>query len=118
MYRHRSVQTKSRSPPWDIAVTRGGDLEYTDYGDRSINLVSGTQIYTLITLRGWRPHGLCSTSSGDLLVIITSDDGEQTKVLRYSDSIEKQTIQWDDRGKPLYSSYADKYVSENRNLDI
>nr|XP_022309167.1 tripartite motif-containing protein 3-like [Crassostrea virginica] len=111
-----SVQTKSGNYPQDIAVTRSGGLVYADYNDRSINLVSGTQIQTLITLRGWTPHGLCSTASGDLLVIMTSDDWKQTKVVRYSGSTETQTIQRDDQGKPLYSS--DGYLSENRNSDI
>nr|XP_022300871.1 E3 ubiquitin-protein ligase TRIM36-like [Crassostrea virginica] len=78
----RSVRTKSGNEPWDIAVTRSGGLVYTDPGDRSINLVSGTQIQTLITLRGWRPLGMCSTSSGDLLVIMKSDDCKETKVYK------------------------------------
>ncbi|XP_078331572.1 uncharacterized protein LOC144625232 [Crassostrea virginica] len=114
----RSVQTKSGIMPRDIAVTRSGDLVYTDPRDRSINLESGTQIQTLITLRGWRPYTLCSTSSGDLLVIMTSDDRKQTKVVRYSGSIEKQSIQWDDQGNALYTSSYIIYLSENRNLDI
>nr|XP_022321169.1 E3 ubiquitin-protein ligase TRIM71-like [Crassostrea virginica] len=115
----RSVQTKSGYWPRNIAVTRSGDLVYTDYRNSSLNLVSGTQIQTLITLRGWIPRGLCSTSSGDLLVTLTSYDETQTKVVRYSGSTEKQSIQWDDQGKPLYSSVGyTKYLSENRNLDI
>ncbi|XP_078331152.1 uncharacterized protein LOC144624978 [Crassostrea virginica] len=115
----RFVQTLLGNWPRDIAVTRRGDLVYTDPRDRSINLVSGTNVKRLFRLLGWRPQGLCSTSSGDLLVIIETDDRKQTKVVRYSGSTEKQSIQWDDQGKPLYSSdrYT-KYLSENRNLDI
>ena len=67
---------------------------YTDYYDRSINLVSGTHIQTLVTIQEWRPLGLCSTSSGDLLVILDSDDDKQTKVVRFSGSKQKQSIQW------------------------
>nr|XP_022316870.1 uncharacterized protein LOC111120450 [Crassostrea virginica] len=86
----KSAQTKSGNKPKDIAVTRNGDLVYTDYDDSSINLVSGTQIQTLVTLQEWRPRGLCSTSSGDLLVIMDSDDDKQTKVVRFSGSKQKQ----------------------------
>ncbi|XP_078341477.1 uncharacterized protein LOC144627700 [Crassostrea virginica] len=115
----RSVQTKSGNDPWGIAVTRSGGLVYTDPSDSSINLVSGTQIQTLIKLQGWIPHGLCSTSSGDLLISMRSDDGKQTKVVRYSGTKKKQRIKWDDQGKPLYTSGSYiKYLSENRNLDI
>ena len=131
----KSFKTKSGSNPADIAVTRSEDLVYSDYSDSTINLVSKAQVQSLvtilgrkpsihikplITLQGWRPHGLCSTTSGDLLVIMDSDDRKQTKPVRFSGSTEKQIIQWDVQGYPLYSSgkILNKYLSENRNLDI
>nr|XP_022305361.1 E3 ubiquitin-protein ligase TRIM36-like [Crassostrea virginica] len=117
----KSVQIKSGNEPEDIEVTRSGGLVYSDLFDSSVNLVSGTKIQKRIKLRGWRPWGLCSASSGDSLVSMISADDKQTKVVRYSGSIKKQSFQWDDQGKPLYSSgpyNKIKYLSENRNLDI
>ncbi|XP_078320371.1 uncharacterized protein LOC111111839 [Crassostrea virginica] len=111
-----SVQTKSGHTPRDIAVTRTGGLLYIN--DRFINLVRRTNIQTLFRLRGWIPLGLCSTSYGDLLVTMDSDGGKQSKVVRYSGSTQKQSIQWDDQGKPIYSTGYTKYLSENMNRDI
>nr|XP_034309272.1 uncharacterized protein LOC117683680 [Crassostrea gigas] len=114
-----TVSSKSEQRPNDIAVDSGGNVLFSDWISRTVNNVNNGQIEKLIRLQGWSPGQLCVTSNGDLLVTMFSDDQTQSKVVRYSGSTEKQTIQFDDEGKPLYSGNAHiKYIIENRNHDI
>lgn len=116
----RSINTRPGTCLENIAVTKDGDLVYIDYNDCSVNIVKNTHIESVIKLREWIPRGVCSTFSGDLLVVVQSaDDDKQSKVLRYSGSEEKQSTQFNDKKGPSYSSGGDnKYISENKNKDI
>ena len=118
----KSIKEKSR--PWYkrkiLAVTRSGDLVYTGFLSKLINLVHGTKVQTLIRLRGCKAINICTTSSDDLLVLVYTRKiaKRETKVLRYSSSTVKQSIQWDDQGNSLYKCTVSGYLTENRNLDI
>ncbi|XP_061165620.1 uncharacterized protein LOC133174520 [Saccostrea echinata] len=113
----KSIRTKSGNWPCDIAVSKIGDLVYTDYKDKTVNIVKNEKI-EVVKQKKWKPLGNCITSSGDLLVILMSNDRKQTKVVQYYGFIEKESIQFDDTGKPLYSDSEEKYITENKNLDI
>ena len=114
----QSIQSSSRNVPEDIAVTRSKDLVYTDFDDSSVNIVKDEKVEKKITLHGWKPRNICCTSSDNLLVTMDNDDETQSKVVRFNNFEEIQTIQRDDYNLPLYSSGGIKYINENKNLDI
>nr|XP_022287651.1 uncharacterized protein LOC111100256 [Crassostrea virginica] len=115
----KTIQTKSGKSPFDIAVYSDGALVYSDGTTGTVYKVKNDQTEEIIRPQGWTPVNLCVTSSGNLLVTMYSDDETQSKVVRYSGSTVKQTIQFDDDGQPLYSGNGyTKYITENRNLDI
>ncbi|XP_052677401.1 uncharacterized protein LOC128158561 [Crassostrea angulata] len=116
---HQTNTTKSGSLPKDIAVDANGDLLYSDETSDTVNILKNGHTKELMRLQGWKPKNLCVTSTGDLLVTMYSNDKRQSKVVRYSGSTQKQTIQFDDEGKPLYSGNKKvKYITENRNHDV
>ncbi|XP_065938018.1 uncharacterized protein [Magallana gigas] len=115
----QTVKINAEKRPNDIAVDNNGDLLLSNRTAGKVNKIKNGHTEEVFKLQGWGPCKLCVTSTGDLLVIICSDDETQSKVVRYSGSTEKQTIQFDDEGKPLYSGNAKiKYITENRNHDI
>ncbi|XP_078309614.1 uncharacterized protein LOC144617991 [Crassostrea virginica] len=114
----KTIQTKSRKNPSDIAVYKDGALLYSDWKTKKVYKVKDDQTEEIIRLQGWLPGNLCVTSSGELLVIMLSENETQAKVVRYSGSTVKQTIQFNN-DQPLYSGNKKiKYITENRNLDI
>eukprot|EP00105_Crassostrea_gigas_P032923 XP_011456127.1 PREDICTED: uncharacterized protein LOC105348425 isoform X1 [Crassostrea gigas] len=117
----KSMDTTSGVAPLDITVTKCGDLVYVDYRKGTVNIIKGTPTSDQVIIRRnkWKPRNVCTTSSGDFLVVMVSDDDYKSQIVRFSDSKEKQIIQFGDTGKPLFSStISSKYISENRNLDI
>lgn len=112
------LRTKSKEPPNDITVTKYGHLIYCDNGG-TVNFLKNGQFEEVIKLIDWTPKNLCLTSSDDLLIMMYSHDFTHTRVVRYANFKEVQTIQFDHNKKPLYSeNVSTKYICENRNRDI
>lgn len=112
----KSIKTISGNTPASITVTPTGEFVFTDYMDKTVNVMKNEKIETVIRLNGWIPRGVCGTPSGDLLVNMVSEDKKQSKVVRYSGFKEKQSIQYDDKGQPLYQCAT--YITINRNKDV
>lgn len=110
--------------PKDIAIMKKNGkryLVYIDCSDRTVNIMKSDQEQEMIMLEYWNPIAVCSTSSGELLVIVISDSG-QTKVWRYSESTMIQSIEITSNCPPYFaadgSEHSLKYICENNNFDI
>ena len=115
----KTISTKSGNRPMDVAVNSNGTLLYSDFIKKTVNQVINDGTEEIITLKEWTPYNLYVTFYGKILVTMFNDDETQSKVACYSGSTVMQTIQFDDKGQPLFSgNNKSKYISENKNLDI
>ncbi|XP_061186767.1 uncharacterized protein LOC133194882 [Saccostrea echinata] len=101
-----------------ISVNRNGELMYSDYNNRTVNIYRHERTEIMITSpNDWNPAGLTSTKSGDILVNLYN--GDQNKIVRYQGQKVVNEIFKDENEKPIYGS--GKYmlfVEENNNEDI
>uniref|UniRef100_K1P9H1 Tripartite motif-containing protein 45 n=1 Tax=Magallana gigas TaxID=29159 RepID=K1P9H1_MAGGI len=89
---------------------------YSDQSNKTVRMISDTDtVVTMFTTGDWKPYGVTSAASGDLLVCLLKDD--QNKVVRYSSTgTVLQEIQYDSQCQPLYKQT--NYITENVNGDI
>ncbi|XP_062610735.1 E3 ubiquitin-protein ligase TRIM45-like [Saccostrea cucullata] len=113
-----SIKTASLERPTDITLTKQGDLIYTDYKNKTLNIVRQGRIEVLVTTQeGWKPRGLCATGSGDVLVNLYN--GSRNKIVLFQGQTVKQEIYKDGNGKEIFKRGKFKLLlSENNNEDI
>ncbi|XP_055999941.1 uncharacterized protein LOC125656567 [Ostrea edulis] len=103
--------------PTDIAVNKQGELIYSDYINRTVNIIRHNPMITIP--QGWHPMGLCCTRSDDILVSTKTTDNCHCKIVLYQGQSVIQEINQDEHGNPIYQggSY-EVFVTENNNGDI
>jgi hypothetical protein len=106
--------------PNGIAVTRQGELVFSDIPNRTVNIVKHGETETLITTpQGWHPVGLFCTRSGETLVGMRTTDCSHYKIVRYQGHTVKQEIDTDENGQRIYKEGKGiLWVMENDNGDI
>ncbi|XP_062612570.1 uncharacterized protein LOC134274312 [Saccostrea cucullata] len=114
------VATDCKSNPTDISMTRQGELIYSDYDSRTVNMFRQRRIETLITLpRGWHPCLLFLTRSEDVLVSMHTADRSHYKIVRYHGQRAIQKIEKDNLGQYIFKGgKVGVCVVENNNGDI
>jgi hypothetical protein len=114
------MNTKTKGSPTCLSIDSEGDLVFTTTDDSKIRVVKDGNIDACLYIPAWRPRGICHTKNGDMLVSLRSKDRKESKVVRYSGTTEKQTIQYDKQDQPLFSSdsLSTLHLTENGNRDI
>uniref|UniRef100_A0A8W8LQ51 B box-type domain-containing protein n=1 Tax=Magallana gigas TaxID=29159 RepID=A0A8W8LQ51_MAGGI len=113
----QEIQTSGQDEGYHT-VTQDGDLIYTDKYNKVIYRITPDNTITeFIKTGGWEPLSIYSSHiNGDLLVGMIKG-GEPSKVTRYNKTgTEKQNIQRDNKGQPLYKY--PHYITENINGDV
>ncbi|XP_062587121.1 tripartite motif-containing protein 2-like [Saccostrea cucullata] len=90
--------------------------------DTKVYIYRNGKVDILMDLVDWSPRGLCHTGAKDLLVSMRSKDRSQSRVVLYTDNIQKQVIQYEKKEMPLFSTgYRSRgllRLTENRNGDV
>ncbi|XP_062573524.1 uncharacterized protein LOC134235409 [Saccostrea cucullata] len=104
--------------PYEISVTRQGELIHIDSFNGTVNIVRDGRTEVLITPpQGWTPGGLCCTRSGNILVNVKSK--RQNKILRYQGKILRQEIYKDEHRNIIFKEgHCVLNLTENNNGDI
>lgn len=113
------LQTQSGLRPTDLALGPEGRIVYSDHFRRRILKYKNRQVKTVLLFRKWRPSGICYTSSGELLVGLSNADYSEKKIRRYYGKKIRHVIQFDQKGKALFTpGDLAIFVKENKNTDI
>ncbi|XP_062575189.1 uncharacterized protein LOC134237104 [Saccostrea cucullata] len=111
--------------PHALTVTREGHLVYIEKMTNEINMLVGDKTKCLLKVKDWMPNAICSTSTDDLLVLMTSKFSDMLtsvsrKVVRYAGSTVTQEIEISDLSLVDISFFLFfvPHIDENKNLDI
>ncbi|XP_078327248.1 uncharacterized protein LOC111126984 [Crassostrea virginica] len=113
LHGHRTVPVKSEGL---YICMHNKHILFSDVADKAVKTFSSNDtVVTMFTTGDWKPYGITSSASGDLLLCLRKDD--QSKVVRYSSTgTILQEIQYGSNYQPLYQCAW--YIDENVNEDI
>lgn len=115
-----TIETTCLDFPGDIALSRQGELMYTDVAHRTVNIVRYGKSKTLIvTPKFWHPQSLCCTLSGDILLSMFASTIRPFIIVRYEGQRLTQIIKRDEHNCPIFQTGKHALiVTENTNGDI